>query len=70
MRAGSGFRVILNRKGWPVFKPDSFYRVVIQINMRNLNILVVSYSFRIHSKAVILCGDLAFSGDDIFDRMI
>ena len=70
MRPRRGFRVILHRKCLFTFYAYSFNALIIQVKMGDLHIRILSYRLRVHTKAMILRGDLAFAGDHIFYRVI
>ena len=70
MRTGAGLRVILHRESFFPFDTNTFYGLVIQIDVGDLNHSAILYILRTHFKAVILRGDLRLAGNEIFDRMI
>src|SRR5579863_2484705 len=62
--------VILDGEGGSVLQPDPFYRPVIQVHMRHLHVVGLSHGFRINTKAMVLCGDLAAARDQVLHRMV
>ena len=69
MRAGGGFGVVLDGEGRFVFAAKSFVRVVVEIQVCQLDLFFVQ---RIHidAEAVILTGDFYVSGFKVLDRVI
>ena len=70
MRTGCCFRVILHRKCRFIFYANSFNGFIIEIDMGNFYIWLFPHSFRINAKTMILRSDLAFTGNQIFYRVI
>ena len=68
MRPGRSFRMILNAEGHPGRIPDSFQRVIIKIDMRNLG--VSGKGLPQHVKSMILGSDLNTAAQQIFNRLI
>ena len=70
MRPGGAFRVVLNRESRLALHPDPFYRSVVEVNVRDLYMVGFLRSFRIHTKAMVLRGDLRLAGDQVLHRMV
>ena len=69
MRAWRSFRVILNRKGRKVFAAKAFKGIVIEVYMRQFNILVLQ-RINIDTEAVILAGYFELACLEVLDGMI
>src|SRR5580700_1565487 len=70
MRSRRRFRMVLNGKGRPVLQPDSFDRLVVQVDMRDLHIGSIPYRLRINPEPMILRGDLTTPRNQVLYRMI
>lgn len=70
MRTRSGFGVVLHRKSRLTFYPDPFDTLIVEIEMGDFNMFGFSDSFRIHTKTMVLGGDLRASADQVFHWMI
>src|SRR5579872_1812797 len=70
MRPGRSLGMILHRKGGPVFQPDTLYRLVIEVDMGDLDIGSLPHRFRVHAKTVVLRRDLTAARDQVLHRMV
>src|SRR5258708_7855979 len=70
MRARSCLRMVLHREGGFVLYPYAFYGTIIQVHMGYLHTGRFFYSLRVYTKAVVLCSDLCFARDQVFNRMV
>ena len=70
VRSRRRFGVILNRKGGPVLQPDAFDRIVIQIDMRDLDVGSLPDCPGIDAEAVILRRDLTTPSNKVLYRMV
>src|SRR5450631_2421857 len=70
MRAGSCFRMVLYGKSRTIFEADPFDRIIIQVEVSDLDISGILHGGRIYPKSMILCRDLTFARNDILNRMI
>lgn len=70
MRTGRGFRVVLYGEGRAIFQPDAFDGFIIEVDMCDLRIGRIPDSYRINTEAMVLCGDLANAGHQVFDGMV
>src|SRR5208282_5729593 len=61
--------MVLHAKEWQRAMPDALVRVIVQVQVRHLN-LARRQRVRIHAEAVILSRDLHLTGEQILDRMI
>jgi len=62
MRSRTGFGVVLYGKNWFVPHPHPGYRIVVQVQVRNLQIGVGLSFLPVYRKTVVLGSNLAFSG--------
>src|SRR5690554_5367345 len=62
--------MVLYRKSRFAFYPNSFYGLIVEIDMCDFNQIRVAYILRNHTKTMILAGNLATVGDQVFDRMV
>ena len=67
--AGGCFRVVLDGEGGLVFAADAFVRVVVEVQMRQLNLFFFE-RVHIHAEAVILAGDFDFARLEVLDGVI
>ena len=63
-------RVILNRECRAVFKSNTLDRIIIQVNMRNLDVWGLLDGFWINAKTMVLGCDFAFTSDYVFHRVV
>src|SRR6476620_2137467 len=63
-------RVILNGECRAIFETNTFYRIIIQVDMCDLHVWRLFDRFRINSKTMILRGNLAPASDDILHWVI
>ena len=70
MWAGGGFGMVLHREKRFSFYPDSFYGIIIEVNMCHLDMVGIFYRFRVNAKPMVLGGNLALSGNHVFYRMV
>lgn len=68
VRAGPGFRVILNRVDWQAPMSEAFNRVVVQVDVGHFTIRRERVG--IDSEAVILRSDLDAPGSQVFHGLI
>ena len=69
MRAGGGFRMILDGKGSKGFMFKPFKGVVIQVNVGDFNI-ILGQAVHVEDKSMILRGDLYLAGRKMLHRMV
>jgi len=70
MGARGSFRMILHRKHRFGLMPDTFKRIIIQVDVGYFYCFTILYVFGTYFKSVILRGDLRLACDKVFDRMI
>ena len=61
--------MVLDGVGLEFFGPDAFDRIVVEVQMRQLDLFVFE-RVHIHAEAVILAGDLDGAGVEILDRVV
>ena len=69
MRPRRCFRVVLHAEQRQRLMPQPFKRLVVQVNMRQLNFICVN-RVGIDSEVVVVCRDLNLPGRVITDRMV
>ena len=62
--------MILYRESRLALYPYAFNRLIVQVKMSYLDVLCFFNCFGVHTKAMILCSDFTFSGDDILYRVV
>ena len=70
MRTGACLRMVLYAEGRFVFQADAFYGVVVQVDVGDDGIGRIAHIVRVHTKTVVLGGDLTFAGHQVFDRLV
>ena len=67
--AGGGFGVVLDGEGRLVFAAESLVRVVVEVQVRQLDIFIFE-RVGVHAEAVVLAGDFDFSGLEILNGVV
>ena len=70
VRAWRRFGVVLHREGGLVFTPDAFNRVVVQVNVRQLDVGVIAEFVGTNGKTVILGRNFRTACNQILYRMV
>src|SRR5690242_20179127 len=69
VRPGRRFRMILNAEGGNGTVFEAFYRVVVQVDVRDVHVVQVE-TLRVDGETVVLCCDLNLLALEVQNRMI
>ena len=70
VRARACLRMVLHRKAIFRFHTHARYGVVVDMNVRDFDVGMRLYCFTVYCKPVVLRSDFAFSGKQVFNRMV
>jgi len=70
VRARSCFRMVLYRKGGFALHSYTFYRLIIEVYVGDLDMVGFLHCFGINTESVVLSGDLALAANKVLYRVI
>ncbi len=70
VRARCALRMVLHGELRLAFYTDALDGLVVEVNVGYFYMTGIFYRFRLYTKTVVLCGDLATAGDQVFYRVV